>query len=260
MDKLNTRSFWKWAGKGLLTLGMLALFLFALPPFRHGIESIGSFVPMLFSAVTLLFLWCRPLRDKLQARRATRMIWRAALVCYCAGTAAFLLLLGLILSAQWNTPGPEDRTLVVLGCQVRGEDPSLMLQKRLEAAYDYLTAHPDAPCVVSGGRGPGEQISEAEAMRRYLTARGIDPGRIYMEDRSESTEENLRFSAEVIKTNRLSTDIAIATDGFHQWRGGWHAKKNGLSAKSVAAATPWYLKECYYTREVLAVGKTLVFG
>lgn len=257
MNKLHD---WKRAGKILVTLGMTALFLFALPPFRHGIQSIGSFIPMLFSAVTLLFLWCRPLRDKLKAYKVTRALWRAALVCYFAGISAFLLLLGLILSSQWNAPGPEARTLVVLGCQVRGEEPSLMLHKRLEAACDYLTAHPDAPCVVSGGQGPGEQISEAEAMRRYLTGRGVEPHRIYMEDRSESTEENIRFSAAIIREKGLPTDIAIATDGFHQWRGGWHAEKNGLSARAVAADTPWYLQECYYVREVLAVAKTLAFG
>ncbi|MCI8361313.1 MAG: YdcF family protein [Clostridiales bacterium] len=260
MDNPNRAVLWKRTGKLLLTLGMLAVFLFALPPFRHGIKGIGSFVPMLYSAATLLFLWYKPLRERLKSRKATRLLWRIALTCYFAGTAVVLGLLGLILSAQWDAPGPENRTLVVLGCQVRGEDPSLMLSKRLEAACNYLTAHPDAPCVVSGGQGPGEEISEAEAMRRYLEDRGVEPSRIYMEDRSENTAENLRFSAAVIREQGLPADIAVATDGFHQWRGKWYAGKNGLSAKAVAARTPWYLQECYYTREVLAVAKTLVLG
>ena len=250
----------KWTGKILVTLLLLAVFLFALPPFRHGIHSIGSYIPMLFSAVTLFFLWCKPLRDKLKVRKGIRLLWRAALCLYFAGIAAFAVLFGMLLTAQLGAPGTEPRTLVVLGCQVRGDDPSLMLTKRLEAALTYLNDHPEAPCVVSGGQGPGENLSEAAAMKRWLVSEGVDLARIYLEDKSESTAENLRFSADVIKENNLPTEVAVATDGFHQWRGQFQAKKNGLSPAAVSAATPWYLQECYYVREVLAVAKTLVFG
>ena len=114
----------KWTGKILVTLLLLAVFLFALPPFRHGIHSIGSYIPMLFSAVTLFFLWCKPLRDKLKVRKGIRLLWRAALCLYFAGIAAFAVLFGMLLTAQLGAPGTEPRTLVVLGCQVRGDDPS----------------------------------------------------------------------------------------------------------------------------------------
>ena len=256
MDKPVLRLFGKW----LATLPLAVIFLWALPPFFRGIQSIGSFVPLIFSAGTLLFLWNRPLREKIRGRRWSRNLWRIALVLYFAGIACFGVLLCMLLGAGTNRPGEEDRTVVVLGCQVRGETPSLMLEKRLQAAYAYLEAHPDAPCVVSGGQGPGEAISEAEAMYRWLVERGIEPGRIYLESASTSTAENLRYSAAVIREEGLPTDVAVATDGFHQWRGAYYAAENGLSAAALPAKTPWYLLECYYVREVLAAAKTLLLG
>ncbi len=88
--------------------------------------------------------------------------------------------------------------VIVLGCQVKGETPTPMLCDRLNAALELLESNPNAVCVVSGGQGPQEHISEAEAMRRYLNERGIADKRIITEPLSTSTEENLRFSAELL--------------------------------------------------------------
>ena len=62
-----------------------------------------------------------------------------------------------------------------------------MLKHRLDAAYDYLTEHPDVPVIVCGGQGPDESISEAQCMYEYLTKKGIAAERITQEDRSTST-------------------------------------------------------------------------
>ncbi len=50
-----------------------------------------------------------------------------------------------------------------------GKNPSLMLSKRLEAAYEYLNENKNAVCIVSGGKGSNEEISEAQCMYNYLT-------------------------------------------------------------------------------------------
>ena len=81
-----------------------------------------------------------------------------------------------------NRPGPEDCTVVVLGCQVSASgEPTVMLRDRIDAAYDYLTAHPESRCVASGGQNDNEPISEAACIRNTLAARGIDPDRILLE-------------------------------------------------------------------------------
>ena len=89
--------------------------------------------------------------------------------------------------------------VIVLGAGVNGSDPSLMLQNRIDRAFAYLTDNPDVICVVSGGQGDHEDISEAECMYRELTQMGIASERIWQENQSTSTVENLKFSVSLIK-------------------------------------------------------------
>ena len=72
------------------------------------------------------------------------------------------------------------------------------LRQRIDAAADYLIAHPDAIAIVSGGMGPGEDVTEAACMAHSLVSAGIDSGRILLEDQATSTSENLRFSMELM--------------------------------------------------------------
>lgn len=53
--------------------------------------------------------------------------------------------------------------------------------------------------VVSGGQGPGETMTEGEAMSVWLEARDVDPSRIIVEDKATSTMENLEFSFKLIR-------------------------------------------------------------
>lgn len=63
--------------------------------------------------------------------------------------------------------------------------------------------------VVSGGMGDSENISEAEAMYRWLTDKGIDESRIYKEEKSTDTDENIRFSKEVIKEKGFTRPFSL---------------------------------------------------
>ena len=86
-------------------------------------------------------------------------------------------------------------------------------------------------------------------MKEYLVEKGIDPGRIYIEDMSVNTEENLRFSMKLIEERGLCSDITIVTDGFHQLRAELIAKKIGTDVNNISAPTRWYLLPSYWVRE-----------
>ena len=90
--------------------------------------------------------------------------------------------------------------------------------------------------MVSGGKGSDEDIPEAEAMYTYLVKKGIDPSRIYQEDKSTNTRENLTFSYEIIKENQLEQTLAIATNEFHEYRAIYLANDLGLVPGSVATS------------------------
>jgi uncharacterized SAM-binding protein YcdF (DUF218 family) len=145
--------------------------------------------------------------------------------------------------------------LIVLGAAVHGDRVTWVLSNRLDTAADYLEAHPDALCVVTGGQGDGESVSEASAMQKYLVERkGIDPARILVEDRATSTLENFRFSKVLIE-QKLGKDarIAFVTTDFHVFRAGRVAKKAGLDAVGIAAPDVWYIKFNNFLRECVGI-------
>lgn len=243
--------------KAVVTLFIILAFWFMIP-LPWGILHIGMIYP---AVLFLVAAWAaaKPDRIKKAFSGRFRRVVRALLVLIIIGVLAVAVPIGFMVGAACKTPA-EDATVIVLGCQVRGSEPSRMLTDRCNAALEYLNAHPDAKCVASGGKGSGEDISEAQAIFNYLVSHGISEDRIFIEDRSTSTAENLAFSAEVIRKNGLGTEVAIASDNFHQLRASIFAKRNGLTATSLGCPTYWPLTAGYWMREVLAVYKAVIFG
>jgi hypothetical protein len=58
--------------------------------------------------------------------------------------------------------------IIILGARVKGEIPSLALQYRIDSAANYMKKNQETIAIVSGGQGPGEDITEAEATKRGL--------------------------------------------------------------------------------------------
>jgi uncharacterized SAM-binding protein YcdF (DUF218 family) len=98
-----------------------------------------------------------------------------------------------------------------LGAGLHGTTPSLSLTNRLAAALAFLEEHPDTVAIVSGGQGPGENMTEAEAMTIWLEARGIAPERIIGEPEATSTAENLENSFRIIRERGGDPDGNVAS-------------------------------------------------
>ncbi len=178
------------------------------------------------------------------------------LCCFFA-LSCFLACCGGLDNASYT-----ENAVIVLGAGVHGRTPSLHLRRRLDRAVLYSRDNPGALIVVSGGKGFQEDITEALAMKEYLAARGIPEERILMEEKAVNTEENFRFSKEILD-NSFDGDYTIAyiTNDFHVFRAGLLAKKAGFSsAAHVHSYTDWYTWPQNYLREGLAVLKTLILG
>ncbi len=172
--------------------------------------------------------------------------------CYCESV--------LMVRASRDAPDGRPSTVVVLGCKVNGTAPSLMLEARLDAAYDFLVENPETTVIVSGGKGDDEQISEAQCMYDYLVDRGIPHDRIIMENKSASTYENLKFSKEIIEQKNLCRDVTIITDGFHQLRADMIASELEINSYNVSAKTQIWLLPTYWVREWFGVAHQFIFG
>jgi uncharacterized SAM-binding protein YcdF (DUF218 family) len=163
----------------------------------------------------------------------------------------------------------DGSVVVVLGAGLQnGGEVGPLLASRLErgrSVYDNLTARgaADPVLIVSGGKGADERVSEAQAMAGYLTRRGFPAGRLILEDRSRSTEENLLFSKAIVDQRRPGARWVIVTSSFHALRAAIIARRLGIDGHVTGAATPGFSWPGGVLREFAAVFvryKVVTFG
>lgn len=247
---LGALGVWKRNWMFWIVLLVEACFVVFLWTFPQAGYRIASTVPLAVMAMLLIFRF---------GKKPLKII---ASALFGLGVAALLFVEIPIIKSAAQKPEPDADYIVVLGAAVYGENPSITLQHRLEGAARYLDANPQAKAVVSGGQGEGEDISEAECMRRYLVEHGIAADRILLEDQSTSTKENLAFSKAVIEADGGDASrIAIISSAYHLYRAKRMASALGMDAIGVAGSDgyPIYMFGMYL-REAAAVAKLWIFG
>lgn len=246
----------------LFLFGIIGCSGFIVPFLTRRILNIGNLAGLMICIIFVLYAIFMP-----GIHQWIRLFWqktagKVILSMVAVGLTAALVLVVVMTTLMFraaHTRPSENATVIVLGCKVYGERPSIMLEERLKAAIKYLQANPEAVCIVSGGQGADETISEAQCMYLYLTNSGIASERIYKEDQSTTTRENLAFSHEIIKEHGLNENIAIATNNFHEYRAGKIADGLGLEHGAVSGDTALWLLPTYYARELLAILYEWVF-
>lgn len=170
----------------------------------------------------------------------------------------------------------QPQTMVIFGCQVKPDGPSILLRDRLDTALDYLKDHPDMKVVVTGGQGRDEPVSEAQSMYDYLTAHGVDGENIYLEDKSRNTWQNVNYTLDLMGEVGVSVnattgaaeglnpggDVVLVSSGFHLARIEmlW-ARAGGTNAPSTLAAPVSHKPSAIqmFFREPLALVKSFLF-
>lgn len=236
-----------------------------LPFFTGHIRNVGVWVSCAVGAcgvVVAVF--------KNAVERIAQMLWMHStmrvIICVCAVLLALLVGLFICVSVvlvvyAHRKSNAATATVLVPGAKLYEDRPSRMLMQRLQTAAAYLQTHPALPCVVSGGQGADEPCAEAVMMRDQLIEMGIDPARIYMENRSVNTFENMQFSYSVIRDNQLPQQVILVTQEFHQYRSYTYAKRAGLSpVASLSCKTPLHLVLCYWVREFAGVCRMWLLG
>mgnify|MGYP005984436593 CR=1 FL=1 len=169
---------------------------------------------------------------------------------------AFLLysLVYLWWNKRWG--GPVDAVIALGAGLRRGEEVTPLLASRLDQARAVAdssrAAGRDPVIVVSGGQGPDERISEADAMAHYLNDHGVSGDRLLRENQSTTTEENLAFSASAL-ADRTPRRVAVVTNNYHAFRAATLMRQAGLPGYAVGAPTARYFWPSATVREYLAL-------
>ena len=238
----------------LLILCGLGFLVFASPVAIYGVFNIGNIAGMLAFGGAFACVCLRSKIKKYWKKKNGKRLLCLLLACVLAGLAVSCACGVKIVKAAKNAPAEDlEYTVVVLGCRVYDSGPSRMLRQRVNAAAGYLEAHPEASCIVSGGQGDDEPMSEAQCMRDMLSALAIDESRVIMEDASRSTRENIDFSLEIIKEKGLPQRLALVTNEYHACRACMLAEGCGCECAAVSARSEYILLPTYVVREIFGV-------
>ena len=237
-----------------LALFGLGFLVFASPVAIYGVFNIGNIAGMLLFGGAFV---CVLLRKKLKTawrKKGGRIALSVAAALLAAGLTVAAVTGVKIVRAAANAPKEDEAcTVVVLGCRVYDSGPSRMLISRVNAAAAFLKAHPDVYCVVSGGQGEDEPMSEAQCMYDMLVDRDIAPERILTEDASRSTRENIEFSLAIIKEKGLPERLALVTNEYHLCRASMVASAFGCESRAISARSQYILLPTYFVREIFGV-------
>lgn len=149
--------------------------------------------------------------------------------------AAYLL--GTFLEVWWASTRdshPQSQAIVVLGAAQYDGRPSPVLKARLDHALQLYAADVAPIVIVTGGRQPGDRVTEATASANYLIARGIDDADIRREVQGTNTWESLAAAARFLRRDGIR-NVVLVSDAYHSARLEGTAREVGLRAHASPA-------------------------
>ena len=239
-----------------LLLAMAFFFKFMVPGY-----SFTALVCLLLVALILFYAFFPLLGSKYP--KFTKITLRVCTVILCVGLLVVGITEAVIIKHSFGDPHTEVEYMVVLGAKVRSTGPSVSLWDRIYGARDYLQAHEDVIAVVSGGQGPDEPMTEAQAMFDALVDLGIPPERIWLEEQATSTWENITFSLNLIeeRTSTRPQRIGVLSSEYHLFRTSLFAKACDVEFVGIPARTSrWGQRINHFMREVAGVWHYLILG
>jgi uncharacterized SAM-binding protein YcdF (DUF218 family) len=141
---------------------------------------------------------------------------------------------------QFPADAPAPYGIIVLGGAIDDDASAARGQTTFEEGAARLTEtailarrYPQARLVYTGGSATlwNSRSTEAIEGRKLLTALGVDPARITIEDRSRNTDENARFTAALVHPQPEQTWL-IVTSAYHMPRAMGLFVKAGFAARA----------------------------
>lgn len=212
--------------------------------------NIGNFLTIFFGLIIVLLVifWSK-------LAKSLKTLGIAVLILVTVMTSS------LIIYGKNDTATYNENAVIVLGAAVHGTTPSLTLKRRLDKTVEFYKNNTDAVIVVSGGKGAQEDISEAEAMKIYLTEHGVPEKNIIKEEKATSTFANFEYSKQILD-EKLGENYTVSfiTNEYHIFRAKLCAESAGIeNATHYHCNTNLSYLLSGVLRECLAVVKYFIF-
>jgi len=160
---------------------------------------------------------------------ASRALATVAVLAIAGGAAV----VGYTAFRVWQQGEIDERravdALVVLGAAHYEETPSAVFAARLDHAIALYHAGLAPYLVTTGGRAPGDRLSEADAARAYALQRGVPPEAILSEDEGRDTLASIRAVRDVLEDRGLRSALFVS-DRLHMLRVLRIAEDEGIEA------------------------------
>jgi uncharacterized SAM-binding protein YcdF (DUF218 family) len=189
---------------------------------------------------------------------------RAGLLVAAVAAAYLGVTLDRVLAAAEEDQARPAGAIVVLGSAVDGGVPAPDLAARLSHALDLYHRRLAPVIVVTGGREPGDEWSEAAAAAVWLDERGVPAAAVVPVVHGRNTWQSLTATAKVLRDRGIRS-VLLVSDPFHDERITLMSRQLGL--------TPWVsptrtsplrgpLVVPYFAKETVevAVGRLVGFG
>ena len=227
---------------------ILVFFVEGIRVIRHEGIKPANLLSTLFSLLLCIYLAAWPMIGDLGKNRLGTTLYKmiSFLAVYVLSLLAVYSLSAVLNLFHLKKKRNADY-IVVLGAGIIGDKVTPLLAARIEKGIELLRYNPNAVLIMSGGQGAGEDIPESQAMAAYAVNKGVDMEKIIMEQKSVSTQENLRFSRELMKKQK--PQIMIVTTAYHVFRALILAKQQRIKCVGFSAKTKLYFTLNAFIRE-----------
>ena len=191
-----------------------------------------------------------------------KLLKKLAAIIFIVFLISFILIETLIFTAANDQLDQPCDYLIILGGGVKGTEATLALEERLKRSIQYINKQPQIKkIIVTGGQGVQAELPEADVMKDFLVEHDVNADKIIREDKASSTNENFKFSKEILTELEVTSQdqITIVTSEFHLWRAKFLAARNGISVKGISAETPYYILPNLALREYFAIIKSYIW-
>lgn len=129
--------------------------------------------------------------------------------------------------------------VIVLGAATYDGEVSPVYRERLNHGAVLYEQGYVKKLIVTGGRGEGNEQSDAYAAKQYLVDQGIPETDILLEEESSITQENLENAKKLMDENGYEKALVVS-DPLHMKRAMLLAEDTGMQAYSSPTTTTMY--------------------